>query len=117
MFDWDSENGLRYRRPLIEMPEGIGSPDGLTVDSEGSIWVAMYGGSSVRRYQADGILDGIVELPVTNVTACTFGGPALDELFITTSRENLDDGEQPLAGAVFHFRPGVDGLPVRPYAG
>jgi sugar lactone lactonase YvrE len=117
VFDWDVEHGLRYRRPLIEMPEGVGNPDGLTVDSEGSLWVAMYGGGSVRRYQADGILDGVVEVPATNVTACTFGGPGLDELFITTSRENLADGEQPLAGSVFHFRPGVDGRPVRPYAG
>jgi sugar lactone lactonase YvrE len=117
VFDWDAEHGLRYRRPLIEIPEGVGSPDGLTVDAEGSIWVAMYGGSSVRRYQADGILDGIIEVPATNVTACTFGGPGLDELFITTSRENLADGEQPLAGSVFHFRPGVEGRAVRPYAG
>jgi sugar lactone lactonase YvrE len=117
VFDWDSEHGLRYRRPLIEMPDGVGDPDGITVDAEGSIWVAMYGGSSVRRYQADGILDGVVELPVTNVTACTFGGPGLDELFITTSRENLAPDDQPLAGAVFHVRPGVDGLPVRTYAG
>jgi sugar lactone lactonase YvrE len=117
VFDWDVEHGLRYRRPLIEMPEGVGNPDGLTVDSEGSLWVAMYGGGSVRRYQADGILDGVVEVPATNVTACTFGGPGLDELFITTSRENLADGEQPLAGSVFHFRPGVDGRPVRPFAG
>jgi sugar lactone lactonase YvrE len=117
VFDWDAEHGLRYRRPLIEMPDGVGDPDGLTVDAEGSIWVAMYGGSSVRRYQADGILDGVVEIPATNVTACTFGGPGLDELFITTSRENVADGEQPLAGSVFHFRPGVDGRPVRPYSG
>jgi sugar lactone lactonase YvrE len=117
VFDWDAEHGLRYRRPLIVMPEGVGNPDGLTVDAEGSIWVAMYGGGAVRRYQADGILDGIVEVPATRVTACTFGGPGLDELFITTSRENLADGEEPLAGSVFHFRPGVDGRPVRPYAG
>jgi sugar lactone lactonase YvrE len=117
VFDWDTEHGLRYRRPLIVMPEGVGNPDGLTVDAEGSLWVAMYGGGSVRRYQADGILDGVVEVPATQVTACTFGGAALDELFITTSRENLSDGEEPLAGSVFHFRPGVEGRAVRPYAG
>jgi sugar lactone lactonase YvrE len=117
VFDYDPDNGLRYRRPLVEMPEGIGSPDGLTVDSEGSIWVAMYGGGSVRRYQPDGMFDGLIEVGPTQVTACTFGGPRLDELFITTSRENLPDGDQPTAGSVFHFSPGVEGLPIRPYAG
>ncbi len=117
VFDYDSEHGLRYRRPLIEIAEGVGFPDGLTVDAEGSLWVAMYGGGSVRRYQADGILDGIVEVPASRVTACAFGGPGLDDLFITTSRENLPDDAEPLAGAMFHCRPGVQGRPVRAYGG
>jgi sugar lactone lactonase YvrE len=79
--------------------------------------VAMWGGSAVRRFTPDGRLDGVVELPVGQITACTFGGPELDELFITTSHENLPDDVDPQAGAIFRFRPGVRGLPVLPYRG
>lgn len=92
-------------------------PDGLCVDAEGGVWVACYGASQVRRYAPDGRCDEVVELPVTNVTACTFGGDDLGTLFITTTRENLPDGAQPQAGSVFATRPGVRGLPVAEYAG
>lgn len=115
VFDYDPELGLSNRRPLAHIDSGV--PDGLTVDGEGEVWVALYGGSAVRRYRPDGVLDGVVELPCTNVTACTFGGPALDELFITTSREGLPDGVQPEAGSVFRCVPGVRGRAVRAFAG
>jgi sugar lactone lactonase YvrE len=108
---------LRSRRPFVTVAPEEGLPDGLTVDSEGGVWVALYGGSAVRRYLPDGRLDDVLELPVTQVTACTFGGPRLDELYITTSRENVPEGEQPEAGCVFRARPGVTGLPVVPFAG
>lgn len=116
-FDDDGSSGLRNRRVFAEIPEDLGVGDGLTVDADGCVWVAIYGGGQVRRYRPDGVLDGIVELPVTQVTACAFGGDELGELFITTSRENIADGEQPEAGAVFRIRPGVHGRPPRPYAG
>jgi sugar lactone lactonase YvrE len=89
----------------------------MTVDADGYLWVAMWGGSAVRRYTPDGQLDGVLELPVSQVTACTFGGPDLTELYITTSRHGVPDGEQPEAGSVYVARPGVRGLPVQPYAG
>ena len=92
-------------------------PDGLTVDAEGGVWVALSNAGAVRRYTADGTLDEVVELPVTKVTACTFGGPRLDELFITTSREGLDPGAEPAAGSLFRTVPGVTGLPAREFAG
>src|SRR5690349_22790193 len=92
-------------------------PDGLTVDREGGIWVALWGGSAVRRYGPDGNVDEVLELPVTQVTACTFGGPALDELYITTSRLEVPEGEQPEAGSVFRARPGVSGLAAQPFRG
>jgi sugar lactone lactonase YvrE len=101
----------------VTVPEEDGLPDGLTVDGEGGVWVALYGGSAVRRYSPEGSLDAVLELPVTQVTACTFGGPGLDELYITSSRENVPDGEQPQAGSVFVARPGVRGLPVVPFSG
>jgi sugar lactone lactonase YvrE len=114
VFEYDSERGLSGRQPFVDAP---GSPDGLTVDAEGGVWVAMYGAGCVRRYGPDGTLDEIVELPVTKATACTFGGPGLDQLFITTSREHLKPGVEPQAGALFVTSPGVRGLPTHVFAG
>ena len=116
-YDWSPETGLTRRRSWVRLPESAGGvPDGLCVDQEGGVWVAVNGGSAVHRYDAAGTLSERVELPVTQPTACTFGGPDLGTLYITTSRENLDDDEQPLAGAVFTCRPGVGGLPALPCA-
>ena len=117
VLDYSRESGLTGLRPFADIPAEAGHPDGLTVDSEGGVWVALYGGSAVRRYTPDGRLDGIVEVGATNVTACTFGGPALRQLFITTSRENLGPGQEPLAGSLFVSEVGVAGLPVREFAG
>jgi sugar lactone lactonase YvrE len=117
MFDYSLEAGLHARRPFIRIEDGCGAPDGLCVDAEGGVWVALWQGGAVRRYRPDGKLDGSVELPVTQVTACTFGGPAGDELYITTSRQEVPAGEQLQAGAVFRSRPGIRGLSVLPYAG
>jgi sugar lactone lactonase YvrE len=115
VLDWDAERGLYNRRPFAHV-EGPGQPDGLTVDADGGVWVALWGGHAVHRYAPDGTLSAVVEVPVAQVSACTFGGPDLDELYITTSRENLADPE-PAAGAVFSVRPGVTGRPVRAFAG
>ncbi len=115
VMDYDRDHGLTNRRPFVAV-EG-GSPDGLTVDTEGGIWVAIWGGSAVHRYTPDGALSEVIELPVTQVTACTFGGADLDELFITTSREGLPASEEPAAGSLFRVRPGVTGRPVRRFAG
>ncbi len=114
VFDYEPEAGLTGRRPFVETGA---RPDGLTVDAEGGVWVALSNAGSVRRYTADAALDEVVELPITKVTACTFGGPRLDELFITTSREGLDTGAEPAAGSLFRAVPGVTGLPVREFAG
>jgi sugar lactone lactonase YvrE len=117
MFDYAKDSGLTRRRTFVEITQTPGSPDGMTVDAQGHIWVALYGGSAVRRYRPDGTLDGVIELPVTNVTACTFAGADLDHLIITTSRENVPDGAQPEAGSLFRSRPGVTGQPVLEFAG
>ncbi len=113
-FEYDSRTGLSNRHPVVRIPEEQGDPDGLTVDADGYLWVALYRGGAVHRYAPDGRLDGVVEVPVSLVTACTFGG---GDLFITTSRENLPEGAEPAAGAVFRARPGVAGLPVLEFAG
>jgi sugar lactone lactonase YvrE len=117
VFDYDAESGLTARRAFVEVPAEVGRPDGLTVDSEGGVWVAINRGGAVHRYTPAGALDAVVEVPARKVTACTFGGAGLDELFITTSREDLEPGDDPLAGSVFRAAPGVRGLPVREFAG
>jgi sugar lactone lactonase YvrE len=105
------------RRPLVRVPAERGMPDGLTVDSEGGVWVALWGGGAVHRYTASGVLDHVVSLPVTQVSACTFGGDELDVLYVTTSRVGLAGDDQPEAGSVFAVRVGVSGLPVLPFGG
>lgn len=105
------------RRPLIEISPDLGMPDGLALDAEGGLWVALWRGHAVHRYARDGRLDAVVELPADQVTACAFGGPGLDELYITTSRLDLPADEQPAAGSVFRVDPGVRGLPITPFAG
>jgi sugar lactone lactonase YvrE len=117
VFDYDGESGLTGRRPFAEIPAEAGGPDGLTVDEEGGVWVALYGGGAVRRYNPEGVLDEVIEVPAEQVTACTFGGSNLDQLFITTSREGLGGGDDPLAGSVFRSAVGVASLPVREFAG
>jgi sugar lactone lactonase YvrE len=116
-FDYDPEKGLTNRRTAVAIPEEAGGPDGLTVDSQGYIWLALFGGSAVRRYAPDGRLDGVIELPTSQITACTFGGPDLDKLYITTSQHALEPGSQALAGALFVADVGVRGMPVQPFAG
>ena len=115
VFDYDSGHGLSNRRTLVDLRDG--RPDGLTVDSEGGVWTAISNGGAVHRYTPEGALDEVIDVPASKVTACTFGGDGLDLLFITTSREGLEDGQDPLAGSLFRATPGVRGLPARAFAG
>jgi sugar lactone lactonase YvrE len=117
IFDYDGESGLTGRRPFAEIPAEAGGPDGLTIDEEGGVWVALYGGGAVRRYTPEGVLDEVIKVPAKMVTACTFGGQDHSQLFITTSREDLEPGEDPLAGSLFQTAVGVAGLPVREFVG
>lgn len=117
VFDYDFASGLTGRRPFISIDPADGTPDGLTVDRAGGVWLALFGGSCVRRYTDRGRLDLVVDVPVSQVTACAFGGPGLDRLFITTSRHGLPASSEPNAGALFACDVGVVGQPVRPYAG
>ena len=116
VFDSDASGRLLNRRPFVTIDSGVGSPDGLTVDAEGGVWVALWEGSAVHHYSPAGTLEDVIEVGAPKVTACTFGGPDLTQLFSTTSREG-ESGENPGAGAVFTYRTGVSGLPARTYAG
>jgi sugar lactone lactonase YvrE len=116
LFDYDPAGGFTGRRTFVEVADK-GRPDGLTVDAEGGVWVAIANGGVVQRYRPDGVLDEVVAVDARKVTACTFGGTGLAQLFITTSREGLAPGEDPLAGSLFTLTPGVLGLPTREFAG
>ncbi|QDB78999.1 SMP-30/gluconolactonase/LRE family protein [Georgenia wutianyii] len=108
---------LLERRPFVSLPREEGDLDGLAVDAQGTIWVAVYGGGHVRRYSPDGDLLEVVDLPVPHVTACTLGGPGLTDLLVTTSRGGLGADAPVGAGAVYRVDVDVPGLPVLPFAG
>jgi sugar lactone lactonase YvrE len=114
-FDFDVASGdISNRRVLIRVAPDDGDPDGLCVDSEGLIWLAVWGASEVQRYTPAGDLVSTVRLPVTQVTSVAFGGEDLMDLYITSAAENLGEDElrrQPSAGALFRCRPGVKGRP------
>jgi len=118
VFDFDPGDGaISNRRPLLQV-EGPGHPDGMAVDAEGSLWVALWGGWRVLHVLPDGTVAGSIEVPASQVSSCCFGGPDLRDLYITTARQRLDAGRlaaEPLAGGVFRCRPGAVGLPTRAY--
>ncbi|CAN5890434.1 SMP-30/gluconolactonase/LRE family protein [soil metagenome] len=120
-FDYDLSAGtISRRRTLVDLRAADGRPDGLTVDADGGLWVAMAHGGAVRRYTSDGVLDHVLTLPVPMVTSCTFGGPELADLYITTASEEARHPgavDHPHAGAVFRAALGVTGLPATPYRG
>jgi sugar lactone lactonase YvrE len=110
----DDEGGLVSRERLVEVPRRVGLPDGLAVDADGGIWVAIWGAGAVHRYAPSGKLDRVVRVPASRTTACAFGGTDLGTLFITTAvRGSALDREppDPLGGRLFSCRPGVQGLP------
>ena len=117
VFDYDRETGLTNRRPFVLIDPDDGRADGLTVDAEGGVWVAMHRGGAVHGYRPDGGLEAVVEVPVAKTTACTFGGELLDQLFITTSREGLEPDDEPAAGSLFRAEVGVVGRPVLEFSG
>jgi sugar lactone lactonase YvrE len=114
-FAFDSESGaIEFRRIAVEIPEGLGFPDGMCIDREGMLWVAHYAGSGVYRWNPNmGQLLDKIELPVPHVTSCCFGGENLDLMLITTAQENLtadDLKKYPQSGDVFLVKLEVGGL-------
>jgi sugar lactone lactonase YvrE len=120
VFDFSPDDGsIRNRRRLITIPPDEGLPDGMTVDAEGGLWMALHGSGTIRRYTPDGQMDRVVRVPPTMVTCCAFGGPDLTDLYITTMTLGLSEADrraQPLAGALFRCRPGMRGLPPHRFA-
>ena len=116
VYEFDVDTGaVAGRRAVVAIDAELGTPDGLTVDAEGGVWVALWGGSALHRYSPEGTIDERLELKVRNVTSCCFGDPDLETLYVTTAARGAAD--EPLAGALFACRPGVRGLPATPFAG
>lgn len=120
-YPYDPSTGsMGEGRPLVSLGGDGALPDGLTVDGEGFLWVAVWGGGCVVRVAPDGSVAGRVVLPASQVTSCAFGGPELDDLYVTTAREQFtaeDDAREPLAGGLFRCRPGVVGRASFAFAG
>ncbi|MFZ0323809.1 MAG: SMP-30/gluconolactonase/LRE family protein [Actinomycetes bacterium] len=120
-YDYDVDSGSAVRvRDLAVLTEDEGIPDGLVVDAEGAIWLAVWGGSELRRYAPDGTLLDRVPVPASQVTCPGFGGDDLSDLYVTTAHQGLDEvarAVEPLAGNIFHLTPGVSGLPATRYRG
>ncbi|MSU49664.1 MAG: SMP-30/gluconolactonase/LRE family protein [Opitutus sp.] len=122
VFDYDVETGaIANRRHAWELPEGWGFPDGMTIDAEGKLWIALWGGSAVVRWDPESgrVLEKIA-VPAPHVTSCAFGGPDLKSLYITSAREGRSAeqlAQEPLAGSIFVARPGVCGVEAFVYCG
>jgi sugar lactone lactonase YvrE len=121
-YDVDPETGtIADRRSFVTLsPDVSGFPDGLAVDEEGFVWSAQPVYGRIVRYDPDGGIDRSISLPVSRGTCCTFGGPELRVLFITSATETLTEdeiAEEPLAGALLACEPGVRGLPAPRFAG
>jgi sugar lactone lactonase YvrE len=114
-FEYDVVDGeLGARRPFVAIDAAAGFPDGLCVDGEGFVWIAIFGASAVHRYDPDGSLERVVEVPARDVTSCAFGGPAYDELYVTSASER---GAPVPSGGLFRCRPGPRGRPQTMWKG
>jgi len=105
---------------VVEIAERHGFPDGMTLDTDGCLWVALWGGHAVHRYTPSGDLDTIIDVPVRNVTSCAFGGDNLDTLFITTAAPGLKDkglADEPFTGALFAVQMDVSGRSPKLFRG
>jgi sugar lactone lactonase YvrE len=118
-FDFDAADGaVTRRRSVVRIDPRDGMPDGMTVDGDGNLWVAVWGSGQVRCYQPTGRLIRSVDVPATQVTSCAFGGPDGDQMYITTARYQLSEADlasQPHAGALFVADVGVSGPPATPF--
>lgn len=120
-FSYDPGSGaFSDQRVLLDFSRQDGVADGLTVDDEGCLWTALWGGGQVRRWSPEGELLAVVDVPIPQVSSCAFAGPGLDLLVISTSAEGMGKQERaamPDAGRLFTVRPGVTGPAANPYRG
>jgi xylono-1,5-lactonase len=115
-FDLDLAAGtISNKRMFVEFSQNEGLPDGMTVDREGRVWVAHFGGGRVTAFNPNGRVDDVIAVPVPNVTTCAFGGTNGDTLFVATARTWMSDAqlrEAPLAGSLFACEGLAHGIPA-----
>ena len=121
-FDYDLENGATGNvRVVITISESLGHPDGMTSDTQGNLWIAMWGGAKVTKWNPNtGQLLEQIPVPAKNVSSCVFGGKNMNELFLTSARVGLDEDtlrQYPLTGGVFRLETNVEGMPSFEFAG
>ncbi|QUH01177.1 SMP-30/gluconolactonase/LRE family protein [Saccharopolyspora erythraea] len=121
VYDYDVERGrARNGRRWIVCSDSEGRPDGIAVDSEGGVWVAMHWSGRIHRYAPSGDLETVLWAPTRRITSIAFGGPRLDEMYVTSACFGYDERAlvaDPYAGALFRFRPGTSGLSLAPWNG
>ena len=118
IYDYDLDSGVLSGERVFATVEGAGFPDGSTVDADGCLWNAEWGGGRVVRYTPDGRVDRVLPLPASQVTCCAFGGSGLDRLYVTTARTGLNSSAlaaEPHAGALFAFDVGIKGIADAPF--
>jgi len=116
-YDYDLATGeIANPRLVVSVPPELGWPDGMTSDIEGMLWVALWGGAKPTRWNpATGQLVAEIPLPAFNVSSCTFGGPDLTDIYVTTAREWMSAAqlaEYLLAGGLFRIRTKIQGMPT-----
>jgi sugar lactone lactonase YvrE len=120
-FDFDAARGtLANKRVFLRFGPEDGSPDGMTTDAEGGLWIAQWGARKLTRRDAQGKVMQTIDLPCSHVTSCAFGGPDLKTLYITTARVGLSEQrleDEPLAGGLFAVELDVAGLPANRFRG
>ena len=119
-FAFDVASGkLGARERFVDLNDSVkGIPDGAAVDESGAYWCAIHGGSYLHRYSDDGRLLEAIKMPVSQPTMCAFGGANLDTLYVTSATDKLSAAQlakEPHAGGLFHFKPGVKGVPRRAF--
>ena len=113
VYDFDLSTGsINNKRRFISFSEEDGFPDGMTIDNEGRLWIAFWGGSKIMCVNPDSkAIEEVVNFPVSKVTSCAFGGENMDRLFITSAKVQVNEEDEPMAGKTFVVSPGVKGQP------
>lgn len=113
-FDAHADGRITDKRVFLRFPDEWGHPDGMTVDAQGGLWIAHWGGARISRFHPDGRWDRSIALPATNITSIAFAGDRLDRMFVTSSADGQDE---PAAGALFEVFSGAVGLPAGLFGG
>jgi sugar lactone lactonase YvrE len=121
IYDYENSSGaVANRRRVVTIDKVLGMPDGMTIDEADNIWVACWGGGAVRCFSPAGVQLAEIPFPVSQVSSCTFGGPELSDLYVTSAANELNAEQldkEPLAGATFVCSPGAVGMPAATFAG